>query len=461
MTRLKRVRREVDKLPRSGTLGIAGLVFLLGSGLSWAGPPNPTPSDQWGNTAGGDFALHNNTDGVITVNTAFGASALSFNTTGGLNSAFGGYALLHNITGNFNSAFGLDALFGNTTGASNSAFGAEALIDNIGGGGNSAFGALSLMHNNTGSDNSAFGSSALEANNTGYWNSAFGVEALHGNTESHSNSAFGAFALYHNMKGDYNSAFGDRALFDNTGALNTAGGASALGANLQGYFNTALGGNALLNNTYGSWNTAVGGNALFNNGFGDHNTAIGWGADIAAAGLNIYNSTALGHGATLTESDSIVLGNSDIKKIYAKVAITTPSDRRLKKDIRALDADLGLDFIEKLKPVSYRFNNGDETERYGFIAQDLEQALPASLHDTIEKSEPEHGLALIERQNDKDRTYRISYGELFAPIVKSIQEQQQEIADLRRALKDQAAAFKAENDALRHSIEALRVSAAR
>jgi hypothetical protein len=65
-----------------------------------------------------------------------------------------------------------------------------------------------------------------------------------------------------------------------------------------------------------------------------------------------------------------------------------------------IDPDLGLDFIEKLKPVSYRFNNGDETERYGFIAQDLEQALPASLRGTIEKSNPEHALALIERQNN-------------------------------------------------------------
>ena len=73
--------------------------------------------------------------------------------------------------------------------------------------------------------------------------------------------------------------------------------------------------------------------------------------------------------------------------------------------------------------------------------------------------------ALIERQNDKDRTYRISYGELLAPIVKSIQEQQQEIeaerqqnADLRHALaavEDQVAALKAQNDALRHSIEIL------
>ena len=44
--------------------------------------------------------------------------------------------------------------------------------------------------------------------------------------------------------------------------------------------------------------------------------------------------------------------------------------------------------------------------------------------------------ALIERQNDKDRTYRISYGELLAPIVKSIQEQQQEIEAERQQNAD-------------------------
>jgi hypothetical protein len=185
-------------------------------------------------------------------------------------------------------------------------------------------------------------------------------------------------------------------------------------------------------------------------------------------------------------SNSIVLGNTAISAIYADVSITAVSDRRRKKDIRALDTDLGLDFIEKLEPVSYRFNNGDETERYGFIAQDLEQALPIALHDTIERSDPEHRLALVERQNDKDRTYRVSYDELLAPIVKAIQQQQQEIeagrqqnaaerqqnaaerqqnAELRhaladqaaafKALEDQAAAFKAETAALHRSIDAL------
>src|SRR6516165_9247025 len=86
------------------------------------------------------------------------------------------------------------------------------------------------------------------------------------------------------------------------------------------------------------------------------------------------------------------------------------------------------------------------------------------------RSEPEHGLALIERQNYQDRTYRVSYGELTAPMVKAIQQQQQEIeavrqqnADLRRALEHQIAALKAQNAALRHSIRSQReqVTAAR
>jgi hypothetical protein len=95
------------------------------------------------------------------------------------------------------------------------------------------------------------------------------------------------------------------------------------------------------------------------------------------------------------------------------------------------------------------------TRLSGFIAQDIEEALPAALHDTIEKSELQHGLALIERQNDQDRTYRVSYGELTAPMVKAIQQQQQEIEVMRHALaavEHQVSALKAQNAALRHSI---------
>jgi hypothetical protein len=308
-------------LGKGSTVAIAGLVLLLGSGLAWAGPPNPTPSDDRGNTAGG-------------------TDALSANTTGADNTAFGDAALLNNTAGNFNTASGVHALHGNTT---------------------------------------------------GFYNTAGGAEALFHNTTGLLNTASGAEALFNNTIGFYNTASGDMALFSNTtGNSNTASGLTAL------YLNT------------GNKNTAVGFGAGYVNTSGGGNTFIGARADANAG--SYANGTALGFAAQLTASNSIVLGNLSISRIYASVTtITGISNRRRKKDIRALDADLGLDFIERLQPVAYRFNNGDETERYGFIAQDLEQALPASLHDTIERSEPEHGIALIERQNDQDRTYRVSY----------------------------------------------------
>jgi len=409
MTTSKCIGRRVGKPFISRTAGAVSLVLLLASGPVWAGPPDPTASDALANTAGGSNALFRNT------------------------------------TGDGNTAFGYDALYSNTTGDGNTAFGFGALVTNTTGGGNAAF-----------------GSEALLSNTTGAYNTAGGVNALYSNTTGDNNTVSGVNALFSNTTGDNNTASGGNALYSNTtGGDNTVSGVNALYSNTAGGGNSASGSGALYNNTTGVENTASGFLSGLMNTAGNYNTFIGAGAD---ANANYTNGTALGAGALLFASNSIVLGNTSISAIYAHVStMTAISDRRRKKDIKTLDADLGLDFIEKLKPVSYRFNNGDETERYGFIAQDLEQALPASLHDTIERSEPERGLALIERQNDEDRTYRISYGELFAPIVKSIQQQQQEItelrqkyAKLRRALEDQATAFKAENDTLRHSIAALK-----
>jgi trimeric autotransporter adhesin len=439
-------KRVTGKFLNGRTFGIVGLALLLGGGPSWAGPPNPTPSDALGNTAGGTAALSHNTSGQY--NTGFGQGALFSNTTGGGNTAFGVVALVSNTTGVDNTASGVNALYSNTTGGGNTAFGSAALVGNTTGGGNTAFGFEALLSNTTGPYNTASGISALYSNTTGESNTASGVNALFRNTTADNNTASGVNALYSNTTGGDNTASGVNVLFNNTTGEN----------------NTANGAGALYNSTTGVENTASGFLAGLTNITGSYDTFIGSGAD---ANADYTNGTALGAGALLFASNSIVLGNTSISAIYANVSsITAVSDRRRKKDIRALDTGLGLDFIEKLKPVSYRFNNGDETERYGFIAQDLEQALPASLHDTIERSRPEHGLALIERQNDKDRTYRVSYDELLAPIVKSIQEQQQEIAaerqqnaDLRRAveaLQSQAATLKAENEALRHSIEALR-----
>src|SRR5262249_39095233 len=131
--------------------------------------------------------------------------------------------------------------------------------------------------------------------------------------------------------------------------------------------------------------------------------------------------------------------NSSISSLYSKVtSITGISDRRHKKDI--VSSDLGLDFIMRLKPVSYRYNDGDETLRYGFIAQDLAAALGTKFDKYVETKEPEHGVALVGRENNQERTYRASYDELIAPMVKALQEQQAEIESLKSEINQLKAA---------------------
>jgi trimeric autotransporter adhesin len=83
-------------------------------------------------------------------NTANGAGALLFNTTGSFNTANGDDALLSNINGNDNTASGDSALLNNTTGTNNTAIGAFA-----------------LQHNRTGSNNVALGFGAGENLTTG------------------------------------------------------------------------------------------------------------------------------------------------------------------------------------------------------------------------------------------------------------------------------------------------------
>ena len=99
------------------------------------------------------------------------------------------------------------------------------------------------------------------------------------------------------------------------------------------------------------------------------------------------------------------------------------SDRNEKNTIVA--SDLGLDFVNKLTPVSYKFNNKTRTH-YGLIAQDIETVLgtiskPATdfagfCKDTI--TEDGDGNAL---DTPFDR-YGLRYTEFISPMIKAIQE---------------------------------------
>jgi hypothetical protein len=108
-----------------------------------------------------------------------------------------------------------------------------------------------------------------------------------------------------------NVGTGSKALVNvSTGSGNTANGSMALIRDSTGSFNSALGFGALYNTGSGTSNTGVGNNAFWANRTGSYNTAVGVNAgppDLSYSALS--NSTAIGANATVTASNSLVLGS--------------------------------------------------------------------------------------------------------------------------------------------------------
>ena len=256
---------------------------------------------------------------------------------------------------------------------------------------NNFFGYQSGNSNSTGSRNSASGYRALYSNTSGSVNTANGNSSLYFNTTGSENTANGNAALYFNTSGNYNSAFGDYALYStNTGIMNTASGTSALRLNTSGSNNTANGYNS--------------GSALTT---GNNNTMIGNNAQPTSSGV----------------SNQIRIGNGNITSAHIQVAWTISSDLRWKSDIK--NTNLGLDFINKLRPVSY-YRDNDESKKieYGFIAQEIEEALNNT--GAINNG--------IITKNDKGM-YGVRYNDFISIMVKAIQEQHQQIENLKNEIE--------------------------
>jgi len=249
-----------------------------------------------------------------------------------------------------------------------------------------------------------------------------------------SNTVFGASAGQSNTTGSYNSAFGNDSLKSNTtGSYNSAFGSSSLASNTSGTDNVAIGINALLNNLTGSYNTAVGG----------------------VAGTSITtesNVTCLGDNAQVTDSNQVQLGNS-ATTTYVYGTVQNRSDLRDKTEVR--DTVLGLDFINELRAVDYKWDiredyktemptqgelsdedfkivmdewlesvkldnlthDGTNTRtryHHGLIAQEVK--------DVIEASGVDFGGFQDHSVNGGQDVLSIGYTELIAPMIKAIQE---------------------------------------
>lgn len=349
-----------------------------------------------------------NCQGNVDSNTAIGAQVFQSNTSGaGSSVGIGTAALASQTSGEYNVAVGVLAAHEITS------QGVVAV----------GFSAQQMMR---GQSNTAVGFEAMKGSgtpsfNTGDTSVALGALSLYQVTTGYSNVAVGYSSLYSNTSGYYNVGVGSYAIYGTSGSgvNNTAIGYESLYsvANVGGH--VSVGNQALRSVTNGVGNTAIGyqagyaGTAIVS---GSSNTFIGYQAQ--SNGSAYTNGMAIGSGSVLTASNRIVLGNTSISSIRAQVtSITGISDRRHKKDI--IESDLGLSFINTLHPVSYRFNNGDDTLRYGLIAQEVEQSLPDKLKPLVHQDND--GLSLV-TEDRGDKTYHVTYGEIISPLVKAVQD---------------------------------------
>lgn len=305
---------------------------------------------------------------------------------------------------------------------------------------NTGFGYDAISGLSTGTNNIALGTRALKNATTAQSNVAIGYESLLSEINAEYNTAIGYMTLKTNNGAGYNVAVGAFALKDNTtGHGNVGLGGNALSNNTTGSSNVAVGQNCLTNNTTGNYNVSLGRQSLFNNTTGINNTAIGYSANFN--GVSYSNTTAIGNSANVTSNNYIRIGNTSVTQIAGQVSWTAASDGRIKTNVQ--ENVPGLDFIKKLRPVTYRFNTKaqneilgikEETADYpgkndienitqtGFIAQEVEAAAAQSGFDFSGVSKP---------ANEKD-IYGLRYADFVVPIVKAVQEQQEIIENLQQ-----------------------------
>ena len=407
------------------------------------------------NTAIGNGALSGNTTGVE--NTAIGKATMNVSTSASYNVAIGnnaGSAMttgdLYNTlvgngagssltSGNRNIFMGASAGDGHDTETHNLGIGVASLGGSIAGGefnvcvGNYTGDAITSGDSNvlvgyqagsaitTGGYNvfigGSFASYCGASNTTGQLNIGIGTDAYDAADTESNNLAIGFSALGGAVAGgEYNVAIGNLTLDAVTsGDHNTAIGYTAGSAITTGDKNVAVGNYTLDALSSGSGNnTAIGYNASPDQTTGSHNVVIGADGGASIAG-NSYNTIIGTHANTKNDNTSdeyqIALGydcmsvganfftfgkSTGNDRVYngftSNASWTRVSDERYKKDIQD-NTDCGLDFINDLRPVTFKWkekseldpsfpdydaeinNDAHPDKLYGLIAQEVKEAL--------------------------------------------------------------------------------------
>jgi hypothetical protein len=174
---------------------------------------------------------------------------------------------------------------------------------------------------------------------------------------------------------------------------------------------------------------------------------LGFSADNGAN--NRTNTIVLaGNGNILpTGNNQVRIGNASMSSIGGQVNWTALSDERTKTNFR--EDVPGLAFIMKLKPLTYQYDVDKENELMGMNKAATAQY--ASQYDIqkmrfsgfraqeVEKAAREIGYSFsgVDKPQDPNGLYGLRYAEFTVPLVKAVQEQQQQIATQQEQLAKQ------------------------
>ena len=176
------------------------------------------------------------------------------------------------------------------------------------------------------------------------------------------------------------------------------------------------------------------------------------GASVAAGSNNLLLGTDAGRtgspgGNINSESNEIVLGDENITAANIQVDWTVASDKRDKTDVTPME--MGLEFVNKLEPVTYKW---DKRSKYVEKGEDFRDLITDGTHkedwlDTgflaqdVEKLESEYGYNIADKTNltttlsDDGNQYGLTYSKFVPMLVKSVQELSTQVDELKQELK--------------------------
>lgn len=253
-------------------------------------------------------------------------------------------------------------------------------------------------------------------------NVAIGNNVMENTKRVTQSTVMGSSALVNTDRVKYTTVIGRNSGYN---GLTSAEGLTGVGNGVASDVNTSYHDTFIGNST---------GNAFHDS---NGNTCVGYGAGSlmidGTTGADITNTTVIGYGTRCSGSNEVCLGGAGTTP-YAYNALQVRSDIRDKTDIR--DSVLGLDFIEKLRPVDYKWNyrelyeNNDNSSEelkgtryhHGFIAQEV--------GEIIKETGVDFGGYQDHTVNGGCDVQTIGYEELIAPMVAAIKELSARVKEL-------------------------------